>query len=62
MRYVIEIEQVITLPMVVNAGSEHEAREMAKQVLQGTAITDPEAVGDPVVEVPCIRSVRELGA
>ena len=61
MRYVVEIEQVITVPMVVDASSEREARALAAQVLQRTTETDPEAVGDPVAEAPCIRSVRKLG-
>ena len=61
MRYVVEIEQVIILPMVVDAHSEREARALATQALQSTGDTDPAAVGDPVAGAPCIRSVRKLG-
>lgn len=47
--------------MVVDAPSEREARALATQALQSTIETGPEAVGDPVAEAPCIRSVRKLG-
>lgn len=61
MRYVVEIEQIITVPMVVDARSEREARKLAQRLLQRPAVTDPEAVGDPVAAPPRIRSARKLG-
>jgi len=60
-RYVVEIEQVITIPMVVDASSQREARAVATQLLQRSTEGDPEAVGDPIAEAPHIRSVRKLG-
>ena len=61
MRYVVEIEQVLTIPMVVDAHTEREARVLAAQALQSTKETDPETVGDPVAEAPSIRRVRMQG-
>ncbi|WP_299579510.1 hypothetical protein [uncultured Microbulbifer sp.] len=61
MKYIIEIEQIITMPMVVDAQSTREARALASQALQSTADTNPEAVGDPVAGASRIRSIRKLG-
>jgi hypothetical protein len=61
MRFVVEIEQVITVPMVVEANSEWEAQELATQLLQRAPAGSPESVGDPVAQSPRIRSARKLG-
>ena len=61
MRYVVEIERVITVPMVIDARSKRDARALATQALQNAAETDPETAGALVVEAPCIRSVRMPG-
>ncbi|WGL16199.1 hypothetical protein PVT68_15675 [Microbulbifer bruguierae] len=61
MKAVVEIEQPITILMVVDTYSKREARALATQTLQGTTETAPEAVGNPVAEAPCIRRVRKLG-
>ena len=61
MRYIVEIEQIVSVPIVIDAHSEREARAMATQALQSTIETEPEAVRDPVAEPPCIRRVRRLG-
>lgn len=61
MRYEVTIEQTIIAPMVVEAGSEAEALELAARRLLGDLSETPEAVGDPVTEPPRIRSARKLG-
>ncbi|WP_308364312.1 MULTISPECIES: hypothetical protein [unclassified Microbulbifer] len=61
MRFVVEIEQVITVPMVVEANSEREARALATQLLQRSPAGGPESVGDPIAQLPRIRSARKLG-
>ena len=61
MRYVVEIEQIITASLVVSAHSKHEARQLAQRLLQKPNDTVAEEVGDTIAKSPRIRSVRKLG-
>ncbi|UHQ56640.1 hypothetical protein [Microbulbifer sp. YPW16] len=59
MRYVVEIEQAITVPLVVDARNDGEVCKLAKRLLLHTIGTDPEAVGDPVAKPRQIRSASK---
>ncbi|SFC31679.1 hypothetical protein SAMN05660479_01474 [Microbulbifer thermotolerans] len=61
MRYIVEIEQATTVPLVVEAHSEREALKLAEHQLHHPAIIAPENMGDPIAKPPLIRSVRKLG-
>ncbi len=61
MRFVVEIEQTITLPTAVEARSEREVRPLATQLLQRAPAGSPVSVGASVAQSPRISSATELG-
>ena len=59
--YEVTIELITLTPLVVQASSKREARATAARLIQRDFSETPEAIGDPIMEAPHIRSVKKLG-
>lgn len=60
-RYAVAVDQVSSRTIVVKAHSEQEARKYGNEVLKRALYSEPEFLGDLIIEQPYIRDVRKLG-